>query len=295
MFKISFNGAAAMLAATVLSTGCGGTMDPSEEMSSLATSESALGGVYLWQELTAYSGTSGQCNGGVNISESTPLGSWTRRITLDTDSRSGGCWQKFSIVDGTGEVSGLRVSINFYAQNTGSGQCDNPGIREIPNTSYLSWSYPMGIDTDGNDGGCRQVWSLTGRDDVALDVKWEDTSYNSQCDYPGTYTVTSSTTASFVMDMDDRGGGCAQSVRLRKIACGDGICDSSSGKESYASCSADCPYIPTCGDGICELNDCSLDCEPPCGDGICEPGETCSLDCREPCPTGQRFCPVDPL
>lgn len=293
MFKINFKQAAMVVAATMLSTGCGGTIDSPEETASLETHESALGTVEFWQDFRAYSGTSGQCNDSVNFSESTPLGSWTRRVKIDTDSRSGGCYQKFSIVDGTGELSGLHLYVNFYAQSTGSGQCDNPGTWEIPNTSSLAWSTAMGIDTDGNPGGCGQVWSLSGRDDVALDVKWEDTSHNGQCDNPGQYTVTSSTTASIVMDMDDRAGSCVQSFRLRKIACGDGICDSSSGKESTATCPTDCPAV-WCGDGICqsgEAGTCGIDC---CGDGICEVGESCSLDCTTTCTTGAKgiiICP----
>jgi hypothetical protein len=59
------------------------------------------------------------------------------------------------------------------------------------------------------------VFSLGGRPDVALDVEFLSTNGN-QCGNTGTYTVTSNTTASFLIDTDDNAGGCTERFRLKR-------------------------------------------------------------------------------
>ncbi len=313
MFKRYFPTAAACAAAAVLSTGCGPVEEPQTD--SLGNVSDGLSSAQFWHDLRAYSGTSMQCNSGVNISEGVYLGNWTSRMRIDTDSRAGGCYQKFSVLDPAGELTGLNLSVDFHGQAnlTGYGQCDIPGIYGIPVGSSVSWSSVYGIDTNEDPGGCVQAFSLSGRGDVAFDVKYEDDGYNGQCDKVGTHTVTSSTGAkSIVFDMDDRGGGCFVSYRLRKIQCGDSICDPNeycaadckvcgdnqcNYDETKASCAADC--VP-CGDGVCESeygespSSCSLDCGT-CGNGRCDPNDR--FECPEECSTGcgMRICPEDPI
>jgi hypothetical protein len=313
VFKRYLPTATAFAAAALLSTGCGpvesdDSLDITDE---LGTRGDALTGAQFWHDLRAYSGTSGQCNSGVNISEGKALGQWTTRMRIDTDSRSGGCYQKFGILDPSGELSGLVLSVDFHGQanTTGDGQCDSPGIYQVPVGTSLAWTPSWGIDTGGNPGGCVQAFSISGRSDVALDVKFEDDGFNGQCDNAGTHTVTSAASKSIVFDMDDRGGGCFQSFRLRMMACGDAVCDPGetcdadciicgdgicNGSETESSCLTDCD---PCGNGYCAPNDpytCPQDCET-CGDGICSLSErfTCPEDCGGSC--GMRICPDEPL
>jgi hypothetical protein len=312
VFKRYFPTAAAFAAAALLSSGCG----PVEEMETdtLGTREDGLTSAQFWHDLRAYSGTSGQCNSGVNITEGAFLGNWTSRMRIDTDSRAGGCYQKFSIYDPAGELSGLQLSVDFHGQAnlSGYGQCDFPGVYSIPVGTAVSWSSVYGIDTNSDPGGCVQAFSLAGRSDVAFDIKYEDDGFNGQCDKTGVHTVTAASSKSIVFDMDDRGGGCFVSYRLRKIACGDAVCDPgesciadcdicgdgvcSPHEQAYGTCQDDCT---TCGDGYCGSNEsCASDCGPECGNGICEIGESqfsCSIDCGGGTGCGMRICPEDPI
>lgn len=294
--------AALAAVATLFSIGCG-PVDAEPSADALGTRGDALSSAWLYYDFRADNyGTNSQCNNGVNISEARYLGEWTTRVKLDTDSRGGGCLQSFGIHDPGGELSGLALWVDFRgeASLTGDGQCDNPGLRTIPvTTSAPSLASAWGIDTDQRYKGCSQTISLSGRSDVALDVKFEDQNYNGQCKNTGLHTVTSTHAVSIVMDMDDRSGGCFQSFRLRKLSCGDGICDASE------ACEADCSYCGDgvcnssetefscgqdcggsyCGDGVCDLGElgCTADCGggPVCGDGLCDPSEfgSCSIDC----------------
>jgi hypothetical protein len=284
MFRRYISCSVVIAASAVLSMGCGPS-DAEQSVDTLGTSNQALSAALFYHEFRADNGVvNSQCNNGINIYESKHLGEWTTRFKLDTDSRAGGCLQTFGISDPQGELSGLSISVDFHGEDnfTGNAQCDYPGIRWIvPTTSTTpSGVGPWGIDTDQRSRGCVQAFSLLGRSDVALDVKFEDENYNGQCKNTGLHTITSTRSASIIMDMDDRRGGCFQSFRLRMMSCGDNICDPNE------SCEADCVF---CGDGICngtetELS-CMLDCGSSsgvCGDGICEGIEN-ELNCPEDC------------
>lgn len=288
MFKRYRSCSVVAVATAVLSMGCG-PMDAEQPVEVLGASEQSLGAALFYHDFRGDSGGSnGQCNRGVIVSEGKSLGAWTTRVGIDTDARSGGCSQKLGISDPHGELSGLVISVNFLGQDgfTSGGQCDNPGLRSIPVTTGLAWTSAWGIDTDERPRGCVQSFSLAGRDDVALDVKFEDENFNGQCGNAGLHTITSTRSASIVMDMDARSGGCFQSFRLRKMSCGDNVCDAGE------SCEADCVR---CGDGICNGTEteftCPWDCAPPptgyCGDAICEFPED-SFSCPQDCgfPTG---------
>ncbi|MCP3139456.1 hypothetical protein [Pyxidicoccus xibeiensis] len=281
MLKRYISQAAVIAAAAGLSAGCG-SVEEEPSADALGTRRDAISSVVFYHDFHADSFANGQCNNGINVYEGKGLGEWTTRVDLDTDSRSGGCQQTLGIVDPQGELSGLTILADFQGDGvfSGNGQCGNPGSRLIPVTGSSSpvLAPYWGINTDGRSGGCVLSFSLSGRSDVALDVKFEDENYNGQCRNTGLKTVTSTTSASIIMDMDDRSGGCFQSFRLRKMSCGDTICDPGE------SCEADCVR---CGDGICNGSEtelsCARDCSPAtCGDGICEPPET-RINCRADC------------
>ncbi|NVJ27220.1 MULTISPECIES: hypothetical protein [Myxococcus] len=307
MFRRYKSFSAVIAFATVLSVGCG-PMDAEQPVDVPGTGEQSLGAALFYHDFRGDSGGSNsQCNGGTIVSEGKSLGEWTTRVGLDTDGRSGGCAQKLGISDPHGELSGLVISVDFRGEDgfTGGGQCDNPGLRSIPVTTGLAWTSAWGIDTDQRTGGCVQSFSLAGRGDVALDVKFEDENFNGQCGNAGLHTITSTRSASIIMNMDDRRGGCLQSFRLRKMVCGDNVC------EFGESCEADCVR---CGDGICNGTEtestCPGDCAPPptgtCGDTLCEFPEdpfSCPMDCVPTTgycgdnicdfPESQFNCPVD--
>ncbi|WP_208722896.1 hypothetical protein [Corallococcus llansteffanensis] len=303
MSRRSLSRAALAAVATLFSVGCG-PIDAEPSADTLVTRGDALSSVWFHYDFRADNfSTNSQCNNGVNVAESKRLGEWTTRVKLDTDSRGGGCLQTFGVQDPASELSGLALFVEFRgeANLSGDGQCDTPGLRAIPVTpSGPSLASAWGIDTDQRYKGCVQTLSLTGRSDVALDVKFEDQNYNGQCGNTGLHTVTSTHPVSIVMDMDDRAGGCLQSFRLRKLSCGDGVCDAGeaceadcsycgdgvcNSSETQLSCGQDCGGS-YCGDGVCDVGEflsCLADCGggPVCGDGLCDPSEfgSCSLDC----------------
>lgn len=269
MFKNSITRAAILATAAVLTTGCG--TDVQEERpatDTLGTRGDALESVQFWHDFRAYSGVSDECNG-FNVSEGRGLGQWTSQVRLDTDSRPQGCWQKFGIYDPYGELSGLSLTVSFYGQGnpTSNGQCDNPGTYVVPVGSVLNWAGPWGIDTTDAYGGCVQTFSISGRSDVALDVRFDADRHNGQCQNTGLHTVTSLNPVSLTLDMDNRYGGCYQTFRLRKMVCGDNVC------EAGENCPADCMQ---CGDGICNGSENRFTCPEDCRPVI--PGQ-CAIHC----------------
>jgi hypothetical protein len=112
-------------------------------------------------------------------------------------------------------LGNLYIDVNFFPD--GDGQCDVPGIRGIPiSKDGTAFSNPYRIDTDSRAGGCQQIFSLRGRDDIALDVSFVPDGDPGQCGNPGTHTVDSNTPVTLRIDTDGRGGGCQQAFRLRR-------------------------------------------------------------------------------
>jgi hypothetical protein len=229
---------------------------------------------------------------------------WTKPVRMDTDNRSGACFQQFGLYDPTGRLSGLQLKVDF--QGT-SNQCWYPGIRTVPISSAANfpwgvWSSAYRIDTDDRAGYCTQTFSLEGRSDVALDISFEAESNNGQCGNVGTFPVVLGRSATFYIDTDERSGGCRQKFRLRlnNNADDDGVGD------RFDSC----PYVwgagpsgcaPFCGDGSCQSGEtpssCCHDCGAYCGDGMCqhdcgESAWTCPTDCGSGGSCGDGFCDV---
>jgi hypothetical protein len=284
-----------------------------------AASPTTAGGTPYFSEEYLGNADLGQC--GYNSatflygSQDTAAGTWTMPVRIDTDNRSGGCSQRFRLADPSGQLSGLVLKVDF--QGT-ANQCAGTGIRSIvPNGS---WSSIYWIDTDDKAGYCTQTFSIEGRSDLALDVNFEAESNNGQCGNVGTFPVVLGRSATFILDTDERSGGCRQKFRLRLnsnadgdgvgdasdscpyawssnpsgcgSACGNSMCESG---ESSANCCQDCGAY--CGNGLCQTEcgesewSCPSDCDSssgPCGDGFCDvwQGE-CASNCPQDCVNGE--------
>ena len=148
------------------------------------------------------------------------LGEWTEFVTIDTDNRSGGCRQKFSIYDPDSVLKGLKIYINFYPDDE-PRQCGQPGKRDIPISVDLqtpNWSDPMRIDTDDRRGGCVQEYTIEGRGDVALYIQYEGDHDATQCNAfgHGLMKITRGNPAKIRIDTDSRTGGCKIRYKLSK-------------------------------------------------------------------------------
>jgi hypothetical protein len=161
-------------------------------------------------------GDANQCNGAFTGTDFVRLGEFTREIRIDTDGRPGGCFQSFAIVDPDNVLAGLRLTVNFFPD--GEGQCDDPGVRAIPvnrEVSGAQFSRRYRIDADGRPGGCQQVFSVEGRNDVALDILFFPDGDPGQCGNAGLHTAVVGQPVQIRIDTDDRPGGCRQMLRLR--------------------------------------------------------------------------------
>jgi hypothetical protein len=161
---------------------------------------------------------SGQCLG--PRVQDAPLGSWTHPILINSDNRPGGCIQEFAVFDPHHELDGVRVTIDVRPDGKMQNQCDNPGPRDIPVSTRLDtlgWSRPYRLDTDDTPDGCRQVFSVEGRSDVALDVDFRADGVVDQCRNTGRHTASADHPVELRLDTDQRAGGCYQRFRLRLI------------------------------------------------------------------------------
>lgn len=159
-----------------------------------------------------------QCGGSKQQWAAMP--NWSTPIRLDTDGRPGGCLLGFGLQDPSGVFAG--VDITYQWTPTGGGndqQCGGAGQYTVP--TNLGFGSNIVVDTDDSAGGCYLVFSIDGRDDMALDVQfWADTD-NGQCGNAlpeGEYwTASSGQSVTLLDDTDGRPGGCELQFRLRKI------------------------------------------------------------------------------
>lgn len=159
-------------------------------------------------------GDAGQCGGATGF-QIAPMGTWTSNIVIDADGRSGWCEQNLGVYDPTRLLSGLSLSMNFFG-NGDANQCKFSGLHTIPvDSSQWPLSSAIGIDTDNRPGGCWQVFSMSGRSDVVLDVEFLANG-NAQCGNTGSFTLAQNGSLSFLIDTDNRAGGCTQRFRLRR-------------------------------------------------------------------------------
>lgn len=162
-------------------------------------------------------GDRGQCSGAFTGTEVVKFGQWTSAVRIDTDNRSGGCYQQFGIIDPDNALADLQISVDF--RPNGQGQCDFPGRRSIPivrgTSATLSERYR--IDTDDRPGGCAQKFLVSGRSDIGLEIQFVADGDPGQCGNTGTFTATIWAPVEFRLDTDGRGGGCRQKFRLIEL------------------------------------------------------------------------------
>jgi hypothetical protein len=155
-----------------------------------------------------------------------PEGTWTTPIAIDTDNRPGGCDMQFGLNNVDGSLTGL--SLNYWFNPAGTGQCggtaNNAPVPYFPFPLQFFLMTPIVINTDNRQGGCELDFVLSGRNDIALDVKWEYNGDPGQC--PGaqlqpannpTFRVQNGQGLALFLDTDDRGGACFLSFRLNHI------------------------------------------------------------------------------
>jgi hypothetical protein len=164
-----------------------------------------------------------QCNEMANGLIKTKAGDWTPYIKIKTDSRTGGCLHRFSIIDTGGRLPDLHISVSYWGDGDAT-QCGNPGTHDIPRLTRdpvretaADWSPPLKLDTDQRRGGCHQRWAMRGRTDVALDIDFVPDGEAEQCGNAGPFTVTGETMAQFRIKTTDQNGGCLLRFRLRSI------------------------------------------------------------------------------
>lgn len=160
-----------------------------------------------------------QCRGPAN-------GAWVKNpnetapIRLDTDNRAGGCQLSFGIRDIDGSLAGLHITYQMMPHvGAHSGQCgENWAANEIPIRPSFSWGDPVRVDSDSRPGWCDLTFTVSGRDDVVLEVLWKAENNTNQCiDASDAWQpVVSGLPLTIGIDTDGRAGGCGLSFRLTK-------------------------------------------------------------------------------
>jgi hypothetical protein len=164
-------------------------------------------------------GDAGQCG---NWGQQWAASGWTIPIRFDTDNRSGGCQLAFGISDPQLSLGGLTLTYQWQViPGSDSRQCGNQGTFQMPMTSYRVFGTPIVVDTDDKSGGCNLTFTMSGRNDVALDIQfWPDGDAGQCLNYlpQGQYrTVRAGTPVTIGINTDGRSGGCQFSLRLRRI------------------------------------------------------------------------------
>jgi hypothetical protein len=212
-------------------------------------------------------GNSGQCGRAASpyAWQGTIVDVWSRPIRIDTDNRAGGCNQMFGIYDPTGSLAGLQISVTFSGDQ---GQCWNQGTRTIwPSTSFpplvvdptswSGWTSSYTIDADNRGGYCIQTFTVSGRNDISLDIDYQADGDAGQCWPRGQHVATAGRPVTLYIDTDGRGGGCQQRFRLRLNADldNDGIYDGSD----------NCPSFPNPNQADCDGDGQGDACDAPQG------------------------------
>lgn len=169
-------------------------------------------------------GDGGQCTGATG-QQWAPSPDWTPAIRIDTDNRPGGCQLAFGIHDSDHALDGARISYTFLpSSDDASGQCGNyQGTYPMPIKRIRTFGQPVRIDADNRPGYCNLAFTVSGRDDVALDVQFYADGDAGQCgsaDHPplpqGQYqTAYDGNPVTISIDTDGRAGGCQFMLRVR--------------------------------------------------------------------------------
>lgn len=161
-----------------------------------------------------------QCGGPTQQWVTSP--GWTTPIRFNTDNRTGGCQLAFGIRDTALEVAGLTLTYRWQVSPGGdAGQCGNQGVFQVPITSFQVFGPMIRLDSDDRSGWCNLTFTISGRNDVELDIQlWPDGNAGRCVNYlpQGQYrTVRSGVPVTIGINADGRTGGCQFSLRLRKV------------------------------------------------------------------------------
>lgn len=157
-----------------------------------------------------------QCVGATGI-QCVPLGEWTPKMWIETDDRSGGCWQSFSIRSECDIDLELCVDFQGDSPTADIGQCQDVGMYCAP---VNEWTEPIRLDMDGRNGWCNEQFFISGEDDFTLEMEFTADvggDSNGQCKNTGlsrAFSAYDTGTDIIGLDTDNRAGGCLQRFRL---------------------------------------------------------------------------------
>jgi hypothetical protein len=167
-------------------------------------------------------GNAGQCVG--TRQQWAPSPDWTNAVLVDTDSRGGGCLLAFGVRDLDNNLAGLALNYRWQVSPGGNaGQCGNQGEFPVPITTSQILGPNVKVDTDDRGGYCNLTFSMAGRTDVSLDVRFwpEYVDGKDQCvNYlpkEEWHSVRPGAPITIGMNTDSRLGGCYFSLRLRQF------------------------------------------------------------------------------
>ncbi|MFT7840350.1 hypothetical protein Q5530_29765 [Saccharothrix sp. BKS2] len=153
-----------------------------------------------------------------------PSPDWTNALLVDTDSRRGGCLLAFGVRDLASNLTGLALTYGWAVSPGGhSGQCGNTGVFPLPITPTHTFGSAIRADTDDRGGYCNLTFAMSGRTDVALDIRfWAEVEDGKpQCvnslPQDEWHSVRPGAPITIGLNTDSRIGGCHLSLRLRQF------------------------------------------------------------------------------
>jgi len=171
-------------------------------------------------------GDPGQCTGATG-QQWAASPDWTPSIRIDTDNRSGGCQLAFGIYDPGHAIDGTSITYTFLPSDGGdAGQCGNyQGTYPMPIKPFRTFGQTIRIDTDNRPGYCNLTFTVSGRDDVGLDVQFYPDGDAGQCGTPDQpplpkdqyRTAYEGNPVTIPIDTDGRAGGCQLMLRVRRF------------------------------------------------------------------------------
>jgi hypothetical protein len=176
----------------------------------------SLGLVFIFQEFLG-DGDAGQCNGAAYGQIISRADQWSPTIRMDTDNRSGGCRYRIGMVDPLNALRGFMLTMQLVPDGD-PGQCSNTNINQVPivQSGVVQYTAPIRIDTDNRSGGCVQIWRASNQG-AYFDLFFMPDGDPGQCGNPGTHSTQATGEIRIRLDMDNRSGGCVQSLRLRSV------------------------------------------------------------------------------